>query len=152
MSGVKALEGAAGWRAGLRQLDEWGRDVDAVDDDPPPRQLVSMAPRAAADVEHPLVRLELQRRDHVVDLLHRPLGERVPQVRRPEVLGDWFKPVVPTSGLNSGLNRFGPRSSSTNSHVAREAQRRVTAESSEFRASEAIRWPIGKVSRSLFRP
>ena len=32
-------------------------------------------------------------RDDVVDLLHRPLRERVPQVRRPEVLGDRLEPV-----------------------------------------------------------
>ena len=70
------------------------RDVDAVDDDPPPGQLVGVAPGPAADVEHPLARPQPERRDDVVDLLHRPLGERVAQVRRPEVLGDRLEPVV----------------------------------------------------------
>ena len=32
--------------------------------------------------------------DDVVDLLHRPLRERVPQVRRPEVVGDRLEPVL----------------------------------------------------------
>ena len=81
VSGVEPLERRTGRRVGAGEVDERRGDVDAVDDDAPAGQLVGVAPGTAPDVEHPLARPQAERGDDVVDLLHRPLGERVAQVR-----------------------------------------------------------------------
>ena len=51
------------------EVDEAAADVDAVDGDAPPGQLVGVAAGAAADVEHPLARAEVEGGDQEVDLL-----------------------------------------------------------------------------------
>ena len=84
------------------QVDERLGDVDAVHDDAPPGELVGVAPGPAPDVEHPRPGLEPERGDDVVDLLHGPLRERVAQVRRPEVIGDRFEPVVAGHAVSDG--------------------------------------------------
>ena len=63
-------------------------------DHPAARQLVRVPARAATDIEHAVPRLEAECLDDEVDLLRRSLGERVPQVRRPEVFSDGFEPVT----------------------------------------------------------
>ena len=92
-TGVEALERRAVGASWRRQVDERAPDVDAVDDDPAAGQLVGVATRPAPHVEHPRPGRSPSARDDVVDLLHRPLRERVPEVRRPEVIGDRLEPV-----------------------------------------------------------
>ena len=90
---IAARTTASGRRICLGQLDEAGADVDAVHSDAAPSQLVGVPAGAAPDVEHAHPGFEPEHRDDVIDLLARPLGERVPQVRRPEMLGHRLKPV-----------------------------------------------------------
>ena len=82
-----------GGRGRGRGATNVGREVDADDLDAPPRQRERVPPGPAADVEHPHPRLEPERVDEEVDLLLGALGERVPQVGRPEELGDRVEPV-----------------------------------------------------------
>ena len=101
-AGVEALERRTVGRVTAGQVDERLGDVDAVHDDAAVGELVGVAPWAAPDVEHPLARHQSERADDVVDLLHGPLRERVAQVRRPEVIGDRFEPVVAGHAVSDG--------------------------------------------------
>ncbi len=76
-------------------LDEPVADVDAVDDDPATCELVSVATRPTPDVEHTVARGQAERLHDVIDLLHRALGERVPQVRLAHVVCQVLEPVIP---------------------------------------------------------
>ena len=49
---------------------------------------------AAPHVEHPLARLQAERGDDVIDLLHRALGVRIPVVRAAHVVGEVLEPVI----------------------------------------------------------
>ena len=89
-------------RALAGQVDEALGDVDAVDRDAPPGQLVGVAAGTAADVEHPHARLEPEGVDEEVDLLLGALGEGVAEVGRAEVVGDRLEPVV---GLRASVRR-----------------------------------------------
>ena len=89
--------GVAGERDELRRL--WSTPTTSM---PAPGQRERVTPRPAADVEHPHPRLERERVDEEVDLLLGPLGERVPQVRRPEELGDRVEPVRILDGWHAG--------------------------------------------------
>ena len=62
--------------------------------DAPTGELVRVAAGPAPDVEDPLPGSQTERLDDVVDLLHRPLGERVAQVRLTEMRRDRLEPVL----------------------------------------------------------
>ena len=75
------------------QTDELGAVVDADHLEAPPGQRERVTAGSAPDVEHPHPRLQPERVDEEVDLLLRPLRERVAQVRGPEEVGDRVEPI-----------------------------------------------------------
>ena len=93
-AGIEAFERRTGRRSLRRQFDEPLADVDAVDHHSSPCQLVRVPARPAADVEHAVPGVQPQRLDDEVDLLRRALGERVPQVRRSQMLRDGLEPMT----------------------------------------------------------
>jgi hypothetical protein len=75
-------------------VDETLTDVDAMNGNPPPSKLVGMATWPAPDIEQAHPARQLQQVDQGAHFLCRALGERVPQIGRPHVLGQRFEPVV----------------------------------------------------------
>ena len=67
-----------------------------------------MAPRPAADVEHRHAGLEAEHLGEEPDLLGGAHGERVPQVRRAEVVRDVLEPVPVGSGGVAGRHHVSP--------------------------------------------
>ena len=53
-----------------------------------------MTPWPTAHIEYSHTRRKMQFRDDEVDLLTRPLRERIPQVRRPQMVCNGFEPMV----------------------------------------------------------
>src|SRR5262245_10153724 len=75
------------------QADEVRRAVYPDDVETAAREGKRVPSRATADVEHTLTRFERKRADEELDLLFSSLGERVPQVRRPEEPRDGIEPT-----------------------------------------------------------
>ena len=86
-----------------RDGDEPLRDVDADHLDPPRREREGVTARTTTDVEHALPRSQLEHVDEERDLLLGALRERVPQVRRTEMVGQRLEPVVGLGARQSVL-------------------------------------------------
>ena len=69
-------------------------DVEPDGLDAAPSKSIRVASRPAPDIEHAMARFEAEHVDEKVNLLFGALGERVPEICRPHMVGQGFKPVV----------------------------------------------------------
>ncbi len=97
---VESLEGHTRRGVGERNVDERLTDVDAVNDEPPPTEFVSVPARTTADVENARPRLERHPSEEFVDFLDRALRERIAEVRRPHMVGEFLEPVIWALGFH----------------------------------------------------
>ncbi len=76
------------------QCNEGLADVDSVDPDSTSRQLQRVSARTAPDIEHCRALTELEHLGEEIDFLTGSFGERVAKIRRTEMFGDGFEPVI----------------------------------------------------------